>query len=171
MEHVTRERYQRLGLLGLLLLAGLLLFSAFGTHLPSSLAGGAAPERTPAFTLQGDARKALLPGARAARLNLRVTNPSDDRLRITGLAVTVTRVSAPRATDRLPCTKTDFRVRQAPRYLSVVIAADSSATLRQLDVRRRSLPRIRMLNSDENQDGCQQSTLTLGYTASGRFRT
>jgi len=168
MDHVKRERSQRLGLLGLFLLAALLLVYACSPASGDISDGG--PPRTRPFSVQGDVNKALLPGARAAPINVRVTNPTSARMVVTSLAVTVNRIAAPRATTRLPCTRRDFAVRQAPDALKVTIAAHSRTTLSKLDVPRRSWPRIGMLNRDKNQDGCQQSTLTLGYTALGRQR-
>ena len=169
MDDAKRERNQRLGLLGLFMLALLLLFYACGPDIQDGFDEGGAPGTAP-FTIHGNASQNMTPGARAAKIDVRVTNPSDDRLRVTGLAVTVQQISAPRATNRLPCTRSDFRVRQAPNALDVTIAADSTSTLSELDVPARSWPRVGMLNHDKNQDGCQQSTLTLGYTASGALR-
>lgn len=168
MDHVKRERYQRLGLVGLCLPALLLLFSAYDAD-GERIREGAAPQAAP-FTIQGDARKTLLPGAKAARLDLRVSNRADVPLRVTDLAVTVKRIAAPNATTRLPCTRNDYAVRQAPDGLDVTIAPHSTSALSQLDVPGRKWPRVGMLNRDMNQDGCQQSTLTLAYTASGRLR-
>lgn len=170
MDHVTRKRYQRLGLVGLPLLAMLLLFYSCGADSGSGAEGGLPLPGRPPFRIQGDTTKAMLPGARAARIDLEIRNPSGAPLVATRLAVTVRRITAPRATTRLPCTRRDFALQQAPRTLDVTIAAKSTSTLSQLDVPRRKWPRIGMLDRDMNQDGCQQSTLTLAYTAAGRLR-
>lgn len=167
MEATQRTRGQRLGLLGLLLLAGMLLFYSCGANISDYLDGDDDPEvQSSPFQLGGDVTEAMMPGVMMP-IDVSVTNSSDDALVVTDLAVTVSGVSAPRATHRLPCTTADFAVRQAMVVADVTIAAHATATLSQLDIPAESWPRVGMLDRNRNQDGCQRSSLTLDYTASG----
>lgn len=169
MRDSNRVHHQRLGLLGLLLLAVLMFFYACGANVNDALNGddnNGPPDLSSPFRLQGDVSEAMTPGEMMP-IDVSVTNPSSDALLVTDLVVTISGVTAPRAAHRLPCTTDDFAVRQASDVADVTIAAHATATLSQLDVPARSWPRVGMLNRHQNQDGCQRSSLTLDYTASG----
>jgi len=136
-----------------------------GSGQPSgSGAGGADLARqSVSFKIAGEVSRPLSPGVRA-RLNLRLTNPHRYRLRVRHLTVAVDTVNAPRANRAHPCAVRDFAVQQFHRRSVIKVDAHATGTLRNLDVRPGSWPRVRMLNRPVNQDGCKGAALTLAYS-------
>lgn len=128
--------------------------------------GAALADSSRSFTIKGDAARLISPGVMAP-LDLSLTNPNDVPMSVTGLLVTVQRVSAPNADAAHPCTVGDFTVNQVSRGLEMTVAARGTSALSSLGVARASLPAVGMLKRSVNQDGCKGASLTLGYAASG----
>lgn len=121
------------------------------------------------FTISGDADRPLSPG-RSAPIDLEVENPFGDPLRVDELRVRVRAVRAPRADERHPCTRRDFRVRQLRTGFAVIVPAGATRSLDRLGVARSAWPRVRMVNRPVNQDGCKGASITLAYDGSGSLR-
>jgi hypothetical protein len=114
------------------------------------------------FTISGGVSTVLEPGV-TAPIGLTVSNPTDRPIRITGLSIAIASVGAPRATSALPCTSADFAVSQPQVAGALTVPANSSRTLQQLGLTGSQLPSLGMLNSIENQDGCQGAAVRLSY--------
>jgi hypothetical protein len=130
--------------------------------------GGLADQPQQFFTIDGDLTEPLFPGA-GSSLNLSITNPLDTALAVSMLLVEVDAVDAPNATAEHPCTVDDFAVDQLTADDEWIIAADSASTLSELGVSREDWPTVRMLDTEANQDGCKDATLSLSYSAVGRI--
>ncbi len=113
------------------------------------------------FSLSGDVVGSLGPGIVPRPVDLAVSNPNNQPIRITNLGVTVT------GTSRSGCTASDFTVRQyAGSYPLTVPARAENVTLSTLGVPQSSLPTVAMLNRAGNQDVCKGVTVSLAYTGS-----
>jgi hypothetical protein len=128
--------------------------------------GGVLANSAGSFTIKGDAAGLISPGV-TEPLDLLLTNPWGVPLSVTGLRVTVRRVSAPNADDAHPCVVGDFSVEQASGSLEINLPARATRALSSLGVARASLPAVGMLRRSVNQDGCKGASLTFGYAASG----
>jgi len=137
-----------------------------GATSTSAGSGDAGPGSSAPFTIEGYATEPISPGVRAP-LDLRLTNPHDVPMSVTGLGVRVQTVSAPNADDAHPCAVGDFAVDQTSSGLEIAVAARSTSTLINLGIPRAKQPHVRMLNRPANQDGCKGASLTLAYTATG----
>jgi hypothetical protein len=131
-------------------------------------AGAGEPDTS--FAIAGDLEEPVAPGL-LVPIDVVLTNSHPDALRVTALAVTVTGVYAPHATATLPCSVQDFVVDQVNEGFAVQVSGNESRSLSELGVPREEWPRVGMVDADENQDGCKNATLELGYTATGRLRT
>jgi hypothetical protein len=120
-------------------------------------AGGVA-----SFGISGRTTSPLVPGA-SVRVNLELSNARGTALSISGLTMSISTVSAPRSDPAHPCTPRDFAVRQVPADLLIVIPALAASTLRTLSVATGDWPRVSMLNTSVNQDGCQGASVHLDY--------
>lgn len=120
------------------------------------------------FTIEGNASESISPGV-SAPLDLKLTNPHDVPMSVTGLRVKVRGVTAPNADEVHPCAVGDFTVDQASSTLEITIAARSTSTLNDLGLARAKRPHVGMLERSVNQDGCIGASLTLGYSASGKL--
>jgi hypothetical protein len=103
-------------------------------------------------------------------LNLTLSNPNKKSLSVTNLTVTVqsvTRTSAAMA-HNLPCTSADYAVTQYSGPYPMTVPGSGSASLSGLGVASSAWPKVAMLNSTTNQDGCKGATLTLAYSGSGQ---
>lgn len=125
-------------------------------------------ERGQSFAISGDLSEPVSPGD-LVPLDLRFSNPHDDRLVISGVVVSVESVDAPRATPSLPCTVDDFTVEQLDTTVGLRLDPNDTRTLTQFGVSESDWPRVGMIDAAVNQDGCKGATLELGYTATGRF--
>ena len=119
------------------------------------------------FTIVGDLNRPITPGV-SVPLDLRLTNTGDAAIQVSTLDVTVSGVSAPNADANHPCTVADFGVDQAAEGLDLSLAAGESGSLSTLRLPAASWPRVYMLDSPVNQDGCKDSTLTLHYSGAAR---
>ena len=120
------------------------------------------------FVITGDLAQAIVPGSMTP-LDLTFNNPHQAAMSVVSIEVSIGSVSAPNATASLPCTVDDFTVEQARTNLEFVVAANSTASLDELSIPVENWPAVGMLNTASNQDGCKGASLTLEYTAVGRF--
>lgn len=104
----------------------------------------------------------LWPGT-SQPVDLVLTNPNAQAIRIRALTVAVTGVSAPRATRSLPCSKADFSVTQFSGAYPLRMTANASTRLSALGITPARQPHIAMLDRPVNQDGCQGATVTVTY--------
>lgn len=120
------------------------------------------------FGISGDLKPgALSPGA-SASLDLKISNPINKPLSLTNISVAVAGVTrtADAVSRNLPCTPADFTVTQysGPYPLAVPAKGGSLSEL----AGGQSLPRVGMLDTSTNQDGCKGATLQLAYSGSGQ---
>jgi hypothetical protein len=121
------------------------------------------------FTISGNLPGALAPGI-SRPMNLTLTNPNKKALSITNLTVTlktVTRTAYAIAHNQ-PCTAADYAVAQYSGSYPLAVPANSSTSLSSLGISTSAQPKVSMLNTALNQDGCKGSTLTLAYSGSGQ---
>lgn len=119
--------------------------------------GGSSP-----FSIAGNVGAVLEPGA-TSPIDLTITNPNSRPIRITGLSIAITSVTAPSATASLPCTSADFSVTQPQVGTTLIIPAYSSRSLQALGVASSLWPSLGMVNGADNQDGCKGATVGLAY--------
>jgi hypothetical protein len=127
------------------------------------------------FTLSGNLPEALAPGTSVA-LDLRISNPNTNPLSLTNLSVSLAGVNrtADAISKNLPCTVSDYTLTQysGPYPLSVPPDSSSlppgSSSLSGLRIASSGWPRIGMLDTRTNQDGCKGATLQLTYSGSGQ---
>lgn len=113
------------------------------------------------FSLSGTALGAMGPGVAPSPIDLAVTNPNNQPLRITNLGVTVS------GTSRPGCTVADFAVRQyGGSYPVTVPARATDVRLSTLGVPASALPTVAMISRSGNQDACKGVTVALAYTGS-----
>ena len=120
------------------------------------------------FALSGNVPGTLSPGV-SAGLDLQIGNALNKSLSLTNLSVGIAGVtrSADAIARNLPCTPADFSVSQySGPYPLVALAGNSS--LSGLGVAQSAWPRIGMLDTSANQDGCKGATLQLTYSGSGQ---
>ncbi len=110
----------------------------------------------------------LHPGA-PSPVNLALINPSVGPLIINGLTVAIQNIDAPRSSPALPCTPSDFSVRQFAGSYPLAIPGSSTRTLGQLGIPTARWPQVAIVDSNANQDGCQGASLTLSYRGTGYF--
>jgi len=120
------------------------------------------------FVLSGNVPGTLSPGT-SAGLDLQINNPNSKALSLTNLSVAVAGVtrSADAVAKNLACTPADFAVTQytGPYPLSVPAGTSSLSGLR---LAASVWPRVGMLDTSANQDGCKGATLQLTYSGSGQ---
>ena len=121
-----------------------------------------------AFTISGDLNSLLAPGL-TRPLGLAFSNPNSQPLSITNLSVTLTGVTrtADAVSKGLPCTVADYAVTQysGPYPLVAPVGASSLASLA---VPSSQWPKVSMLDTAANQDGCKGATLQMAYSGSGQ---
>jgi LPXTG-motif cell wall-anchored protein len=111
------------------------------------------------FTISGDAAGPLAPGV-TQPLDLRLDNLINDTLNLRSLNVAITGVQT---TGGGTCTAADFQVQQA--ILGVLtLPAGLSNLLSALGMGVLQTPRITMLNTAINQDGCKNAVVSLAYS-------
>lgn len=121
------------------------------------------------FTVSGNVPGTLSPGASAA-LDLQISNPNNKSLSLTNLSVAVAGVtrSAGAVAKNLACTAADFIVTQYSGPYPITVPPSTSSSLSTLRVAQSAWPRVGMLDSSKNQDGCKGATLQLTYSGSGQ---
>jgi hypothetical protein len=115
------------------------------------------------FAISGDLSRPLEPGL-AVPLDLALTNPGPDQISISGLAVSVATITAPRASATYPCTAEDFSVIPFSGAYDFTIPAASTRTLSELGFPDVQLPQIEMPDRPVNQNGCKGSTLQFDFS-------
>lgn len=120
------------------------------------------------FVLSGNVPGTLSPGT-SAGLDLQINNPNNKALALTNMSVAVAGVtrSADAAARNLPCTTADFNVTQYSGPYPLTVPAGSSS-LSGLRVTQTAWPKVGMLDTSANQDGCKGATLQLAYSGSGQ---
>jgi hypothetical protein len=118
------------------------------------------------FTISGDVSGLLAPGV-SRSLDLTLNNPNKKSLSITNLTVTVQSVT--RATGVSgPCTTADYQVTQYSGPYPLTVAGNGTASLSSLGAASQYWPKVKMLDTATNQDGCKGASLTLAYSGSGQ---
>lgn len=142
-------------------LIGIVLAMGWQTGLAAAAPAAAAPAAAAElFTISGSLSQLLMPGL-SEPLDLSVTNPTSDALRLTGLEVTITGVAP---LPGLACSSNDFAVTQYSGRSELSVARSTTSRLSDLGVPTDQLPQVQMLETHVNQDGCQGATLDLAYT-------
>jgi hypothetical protein len=120
------------------------------------------------FTISGTLSGLLAPGI-SRPLDLTLSNPNKKSLSVTNLTVTVQSVmrTSYAVAHGLPCTSADYAVTQYSGPYPLTVPGSGSASLSSLGVSS-SAPKIKMLDTTTNQDGCKSATLTLAYSGSGQ---
>jgi hypothetical protein len=116
------------------------------------------------FTISGNLSGLLAPG-KSLPLDLTLSNPNKKSLSVTNLTVTVQSVTR---TSSLPCTSADYAVTQYSGPYPLIVPGSGSASLSSLRVASSAWPKVAMLDTTTNQDGCKGATLTLAYSGSGQ---
>jgi hypothetical protein len=120
------------------------------------------------FTIAGNLTGLLTPGT-SRSLELTLTNPNKKPVAVSNLTVTVQAVtrSADAIARNLPCTPADYAVTQYGGPYPLTIPGSTSSALSTLGVPAAGFPRVAMLNTATNQDGCKGATLTLAFAGAG----
>jgi hypothetical protein len=121
------------------------------------------------FAISGNPSGPLAPGT-SLPVDLTLANANKKALSVTNLTVTVrsvTRTSAAIARD-LPCTPADYAITQYSGPYPLTVPGSGSASLSSLGVASSARPKVAMLDTTTNQDGCKNATLTLAYSGSGQ---
>lgn len=119
------------------------------------------------FTISGNLDTPLAPGA-AVGLNLSFANPNTQSLALNSLSVSIsgiTRTQAAVSAGR-PCTASDYVVTNYSGSYPLTVPVGSSS-LQSLHVDPALWPKIAMLDTTLNQDGCKGATLQLAYSGAG----
>lgn len=121
------------------------------------------------FTISGNLSGALAPGL-SRSLDLTLVNPNKKPISITNLTATVQTVTrtAYAIAHNQPCTAADYAVTQYSGSYPLTVPGSSSTSLSSLGVSTSAQPKVSMLNTAVNQDGCKGATLTLAYSGSGQ---
>jgi hypothetical protein len=102
-------------------------------------------------------------------LGLAFSNPNNQPTSVTNLSVTIASISqtATAKAQGLPCTAADFAITQysGPYPLSL---PTGSSSLTSVGVPASQWPKISMLDTTANQDGCKGASLVLTYSGSGQ---
>jgi LPXTG-motif cell wall-anchored protein len=141
--------------------ASWLAAAAAGAALVLTAAGTAGAATQLHFGIAGTPNATLYPGGSGA-IDLLLTNPNDVTLRLQTLTVSLTTID-PAVGAVGACTAADYAITQLPSAAGLVLPPHSSQTLSALGVPAGSLPRIAMLNTSQNQDGCQSAVVNLRY--------
>ncbi len=119
------------------------------------------------FSISGNLGTQLTPGA-TVPLNLSFANPNNKSLALTSLSVSITGVTRTQSavTAALPCTKDDYVVTNYSGTYPLTVPVGSSS-LQSLGIQPALWPKIAMLDTALNQDGCKGATLLLAYSGAG----
>lgn len=117
------------------------------------------------FRIRGDLVEPLTPGT-GGTLDLALKNRDREDIRIRDLVVTLDRVTSPNGRCNAG---RNFAVTQfSGRYRDLVIPGRTTLTLSELGVAADDLPRVEMIETGRNQDGCKGATLYLVYDGRAR---
>jgi hypothetical protein len=67
-----------------------------------------------------------------------------------------------------PCSTADYAVTQYSGPYPLTVPGSGTASLSTLGVASSAQPKVTMLNTATNQDGCKGATLALAYSGSGQ---
>lgn len=123
--------------------------------------------KPPSFAITGTTSGILTPGIWRG-LELQIRNKQRFGLLVSGLTVHINAIRAPRAKTGQGCTAADFLLQQYSGKQPLTLAPLKTFSLSALKVPLARRPRIAMADRPVNQDGCEQATLTLGFTATAR---
>ena len=121
-----------------------------------------------AFTVSGSPASPLAPGS-STPIDLQLNNPNNGNLAVTSLTVSIAGITrTPQAIAKnLPCTSADYELTQfSGSYPFTAVPGTSS--LSGNGILQSKWPRIRMLNTSINQDGCKGATIQLAYSGTGQ---
>lgn len=141
--------------------ASWLAAAAAGAALVLTAAGSAGAATQLHFDIAGTPNATLYPGG-SATIDLLLSNPNDVTLRLQDLTVSLTTID-PAVGAVGACTAADYAITQLPSAAGLVLPPHSSQTLSALGVPAGNLPRIAMLNTSQDQDGCQYAVVNLRY--------
>ncbi|GAA0609965.1 hypothetical protein GCM10009547_10050 [Sporichthya brevicatena] len=120
-----------------------------------------APVALQPFGIAGSPADGFYPGASGV-IDLELSNPNAVDLTLQDLTISLESVT-PASGASGPCSAADFEIVQLSSVSGVVLAPGSSTRLSNLGVASADLPRFTMLNTTDNQDGCQGAVVTLRY--------
>jgi hypothetical protein len=117
------------------------------------------------FGFSGDLGAPLSPGA-TVPLNLSISNPNNESLPLNGLSVSITGISRTQAAvaAELPCTPGDYAISNYSGPYPLTIPAGHNNSLQSLEIPPALRPKIAMLVTTLNQDGCKGAALQLAYS-------
>lgn len=122
------------------------------------------------FTISGNLTGGQLAPGITLPLDLTLANPNKKPLSVTNLTVTVQSIA--RTTyaiaNNQPCTPADYAITQYSGSYPLTVPGNGSASLSSLGVASSTQPKVAMLNTTTNQDGCKGAILTLAYSGSGQ---
>ncbi|MGQ0467095.1 MAG: LPXTG cell wall anchor domain-containing protein [Sporichthyaceae bacterium] len=123
----------------------------------------AAADNPDPFAISGGASELLYPGA-SVPLDLSLFNPNNGLLALTSLTA---RIDSVQTVGQGSCTIDDFVVDNVLAFGTIVVPPGATNLLSELGLPVLGMPRVRMLNTDYNQDGCKQATVHLVYEGAG----
>lgn len=121
-----------------------------------------------AFSIAGAVPAGIAPGV-TLPVGLSITNPNNQPLSVTNLSVALAGVTqtSTAVAKGLSCSVADFAVTQYSGPYPQTVPAGGTASLASLGVPTSQWPKITMLDTAANQDGCKGATLQLAYSGSG----
>ena len=121
------------------------------------------------FSISGNLSGPLAPGV-TRPLDLTLTNPNKKQISVTNLTVTVQSVvrTSYAVSHNQPCGLADYKVTQYGGSYPLTVPGSGSASLSGLGIPSSGWPKVAMLDTATNQDGCKGATLTLAYSGSGQ---
>ncbi len=119
------------------------------------------------FSISGNLGQLLTPGS-TLPLNPSFANPNNKTLALSNLSVTIAGITRTQAAVAagLPCTMADYVVTNYSGGYPLTLPVGPS-TLSNLKSSSAVWPKITMLDTALNQDGCKGATLQLAYSAVG----
>jgi hypothetical protein len=102
-------------------------------------------------------------------LNLSITNPNSQPMQITNLTVAIQAViKAATAPAAAPCSPADYAITQFSGNYPLTIAAGQTVSLSTLVPNSSLWPKLVMVNTTSNQDGCKGSSVSLSLSGAGQ---
>lgn len=115
------------------------------------------------FTMSGNISGPFYPGT-SQSVNLSITNPNPAQITIPAGSITITVTTS----NQAQCPgATNFTMSQSLTQ-AVPVAGNSTDSLSQLDVPTADWPIVKMIDTNTNQDACENLTLTLHYSGSAQ---
>jgi uncharacterized membrane protein len=118
------------------------------------------------FAVSGSVTQLLTPDT-SYPIDVTVDNSGNNQdLAVDNLTVTVSAVTQAAGAVG-PCTTADFTTVQYSGAYPLTVPSGAARTLSGLSVPSTAWPRIQMLDTGSNQDGCINASITLSYTGTG----